>query len=105
MWLLVFEGNVVGSGGLELYEGSGVLIAGTVHEAARRRGFQRAFLRFRMEQAMAAGLDYALVGSPPGGPTERNALREGFSVAYTQLGFRRLRQAIGPSRSARFGPV
>lgn len=85
LWFLELEGHAVGSGGLELFEESAVLIAGCVHAQARRRGLQSAFIRFRLMQAANRGLRYAIVASKPGGPTERNALRAGFSVAYTQL--------------------
>ena len=83
--LLIDEDEVVGSGGLELWEGAGVLFAGCVRAEARRRGHHQSFLRHRLHQAKALGCTHALIGSTPGGPTERNALRMGFRVAYTQL--------------------
>ncbi len=86
LWLLELDGELVGSGGLELFEDAAVLIAGCVVERARRRGLHSSFLRFRLEHAARAGLRYATVGSMAGGPTERNALRAGFTVAFTQLG-------------------
>jgi len=86
-WLLRLNGKVVGSGGLELFESCAVFIAGTVVPEARRRGLHRAFMAHRMRRARELGASYVTVGSTPGGPTERNALREGFRVAYTQLGF------------------
>jgi len=86
LWLMELGGQVVGSGGIETFEGSAVLIAGCTHATARRQGLQSSFIRFRLEQAATAGLRYVLVGSILGGPTERNALRAGFKVAYTQTG-------------------
>lgn len=86
LWLLCLDGEIVGSGGLELHEGLGVLIAGEIHAAARRRGLHQAFIRYRLEQARETGMRCAVIGSRPGGPTERNALRMGFGVAYAQLG-------------------
>lgn len=85
LWLLELDGAVVGSGGLEPFEGSAVLICGCVHPEARRRGVQSAFIRYRIEQARAAGLDYVIIGSEPGTGTERNALRVGFVPMYTQF--------------------
>ncbi len=85
LWLLELDGAVVGSGGLEPFEGSAVLICGCVHPEARRRGIQSAFIRYRIEQARAAGLDYAIIGSEPGAGSERNALRAGFVPMYTQF--------------------
>jgi hypothetical protein len=86
LWLLSLDGRIVGSGGLECFENAGVLIAACVYPESRRRGVQSAFIRFRLQQAAAAGLEYVTVASTPGGATERNALRAGFSVAYTQVG-------------------
>lgn len=86
IWLLEVSGELAGSGGIETYENCAVLIAGAVIPPFRRRGIQRAFMAFRLGEAASTGLDYALVGSTPGGPTERNALRLGFTGAYTQLG-------------------
>ena len=86
LWLLDYEGQVVGCGGLEMFEGSAVLIGGCVHTSARRRGLHSAFIGFRLREAARAGASYVTVGSTPGGPTERNALRAGFVPAYTQLG-------------------
>ena len=88
LWLLTLDGRVVGSGGLEFCEDSAVLIAGCAHPEARRQGGHSAFVRFRLEEAVRRGLRYATVASVPGGPTERNALRAGFAVAYTQLALR-----------------
>lgn len=84
-WLLRLDGRIVGSGGLESFENAGVLLAACVYPEARRRGVQSAFIDFRLQQAAAAGLEYVTVASTAGGPTERNALRAGFSVAYTQV--------------------
>jgi hypothetical protein len=63
-----------------------VLIAGCTYAEARGQGLHSEFIRFRLEQAATAGLRYVTVGSTPGGPTERNALRAGFKAAYTQAG-------------------
>ncbi len=86
LWLLELDGRVVGSGGLEIFEDTAVLFCGCVYVDARRRGLHAAFIRFRLQEAATAGLRYATVASSVGGPTERNALRAGFSVVYTQLG-------------------
>ena len=85
LWLLELEGQVVGSGGLEVFEEVGVLMAGCVHPAARRRGLHSAFIRFRLEQAARAGLRYVTIGSLLDEPTERNALRAGFAVSFEQI--------------------
>ncbi len=89
LWLLEVDGALAGSGGLETYEESAVLIAGAVLPGFRRRGLQSELIRYRLAQARATGHRVALVGSLSGGPTERNALRAGFRVSHAQLGLRR----------------
>ena len=81
IYLLVLDGQIVGSGGLEVYDRSAVLIAGCVHPSARRQGIQAAFIRHRIALARAEA-DYVLIGSTPGGPSARNAQRAGFELAY-----------------------
>ncbi|MEE2830432.1 MAG: hypothetical protein VX498_14685 [Myxococcota bacterium] len=90
LWLLELEGRVVGSGGLEHYENSAVLFGGCIEPGSRRRGLHSAFTLFRLQQAELAGLHYVTVASIAGGPTERNALRAGFGVAYTQIEFQQV---------------
>lgn len=85
LWLLELGGRVVGSGGLEPFEGSAVMICGCIHPEARRLGLQSAFMRFRLEQARDAGHRHVLIGSDPGATTERNALRSGFVPCHTAL--------------------
>ena len=89
LWLLELDGAIVGSGGLEFFEDSAVLIVGCINAEARCKGLHSAFIRFRLQQAKKAGVRYVTVGSILGGPTERNALRAGFSVAYLQTGLSR----------------
>lgn len=86
LWLAVQDGQVVGSAGLECFEGVGVCIAGTVHPGSRRQGIQTALLHHRLAHARDQGLHTVLIAGTPAGPTERNALRAGFAPAYAQLG-------------------
>jgi len=86
-WFMEYEGQVVGSGAIETFENSGVLIAGCVHPEARRQGLHSAFIEFRLRTIKEAGLEYAVIASLAGEPTHRNALRTGFEVAYTQHNF------------------
>lgn len=84
-WVAERQGEVLGAAGLEVYEQLGVLILGAVHPAAQRQGVQQALIRHRVWEAKRLGLRVALIGSVAGGPTERNALRAGFSVAYESV--------------------
>ena len=82
-WTMEYAGQIVGSGGLETFEDSGVLIAGCVHPEARRQGLHSAFIEFRLQAVREAGLRYAVIASLAGESTHRNALRAGFTEAYT----------------------
>ncbi len=89
LWVLKLDGQIVGSGGLEVFEDSAVLIAGAVDPDARQQGIQSAFISYRLQIVRKLGLSYALVGSVPNGGTERNALRQGFVPVMTQVFLRR----------------
>lgn len=89
LWLLEVEGEDAGSGGLEIFEGHGTLICGAVLDRFRRRGLQGALIRHRVRRAAELGLGEVTIGSLPGGPTERNAVREGFAVAFSMVGVER----------------
>lgn len=84
-WLLELHGETAGGGGLELIGPQATLFGGAVLPDFRRRGLQRALIALRLAEAAAHGATWALVGSAPGHTTERNALRAGFRVAYTQM--------------------
>jgi GNAT superfamily N-acetyltransferase len=71
--------------GLEVYGWLACLFLGATVPAWRRRGLQRAMIHHRLRLARDAGARYAIVGSPVGGPTERNALRAGMSLVFTKL--------------------
>ncbi len=57
--------------------------AGTLAEF-RRRGLQTALLRARMQAAVEAGSEYAVVVTNGGTTSQRNAERLGFRVAYSK---------------------
>ena len=82
------EGRLVGTGGIEfsvgVYGVGGGLYAAVVDPAFRRLGVQRALLMERMAAAVQRKARVVMVGSDPAGPTERNARRLGFEVAYTK---------------------
>jgi GNAT superfamily N-acetyltransferase len=51
----------------------------------RRRGIQQALIAARLAAARDSGCVLVTIGSRPGMPTERNAMRLGFRVAYTKV--------------------
>lgn len=58
--------------------------AGTL-AAYRGRGLQTALFRARMEAAVAAGCEFAVVVTQGGSASQRNAERLGFRVAYSKV--------------------
>lgn len=88
--LLVFwEGALAATGGVEFYEQSSVLFGGASLPEFRRRGLQSALIDARLDIARAQGADYALIGSEPDGPTERNARRAGFERSHWVKAYKR----------------
>lgn len=88
-WLVEVDGVPAGCGALELHGTQGHLFGGGVLPAFRRRGLQQALIVHRVAAAAEEGAEIVLVGSDPGGTTERNALRLGFRPAYTQMMLKR----------------
>lgn len=76
------NGTPVGAAGLEVRGSAAALFATSVLPAARRRGVQRALIAARLAHARAHGARLACIHSRPNIPTERNALRAGFFLAY-----------------------
>ncbi len=58
--------------------------AGTLAQF-RGRGLQTALLRARMQAAVKAGCEYAVVVTQGGTTSQRNAERLGFRVAYSKV--------------------
>lgn len=78
------HGEIAGAGFIEIGGESGALFGAKVLSRFRRVGVQQALIIARLSAAAERGARIATIGSRPGVPTERNALRMGFSVAYTK---------------------
>ena len=79
------DGAMVGGGFVECDGRLAALFGVSVLDRARGRGTQLALMLARLELAQRAGCDVATIASLPGIPTERNAARIGFQVAYTKV--------------------
>lgn len=84
------DGQPVGGSGMEIADarkgGRVACLFGTsVAEPYRRRGVQTALMLERVRVAFDAGCDAVCIHSKPGIPTERNARRLGFELAYTKI--------------------
>jgi len=77
--------ELVGAAGCETRDGATALFGTSVRPAWRRRGIQQALIAARLTRARERGSHLATVMSSPGIPTERNAARLGFTMAYTRV--------------------
>lgn len=84
IFLARLNGKLVGGGFLVVGDGVAMLFGGGVLETKRRCGVQSALIRGRLLWGRDSGADIAYVQGRPGGPTDRNARRAGFTLAYTK---------------------
>ena len=77
------ESGSVGSGGV----GARVvaMFGASVLPKFRNKGVQQALMAARLNHGIEHGATIASIGSKPGIPTERNARRMGFQLAYTKV--------------------
>ncbi|MBN8232208.1 GNAT family N-acetyltransferase [Corallococcus macrosporus] len=79
------DGEPAGAGGCEVSDGLTSLFGTSVLPAYRRRGVQQALIAARLARGREKGSDLAAIMSSPGIPTERNAMRLGFQMAYSRV--------------------
>ena len=91
------EGRAVGGGLLDLGEGAANLAGTSVLPETRRRGIQQALMVARLRAARDHGCRVATIDSKPGIPTERNAVRLGFAMAYTKFVVAKAGEGLEPS--------
>ncbi|MBD3165650.1 GNAT family N-acetyltransferase [bacterium] len=85
MYMGYVNGKVAGAGVLVMLDDVVFLSGAGTLEEFRRKGVQTVLLRRRMEDAIDEGATLALFLSVPGSPSQRNAERLGFEVAYTRV--------------------
>jgi hypothetical protein len=88
-YLAQVEGAVAGGATLALREGVAGLFGASTLPAFRNRGVQTALLKERLGRAMTENCDLAVCIAQPGSSSERNVVRQGFSVLYTRVKFER----------------
>jgi GNAT superfamily N-acetyltransferase len=81
------DGEPAGTGALVIDGGVGWLLGDSTVPEYRRRGVQQAIQRHRLELAREAGCHLAVTEAAPGGASQRNMERLGFSIAYTHVEF------------------
>lgn len=82
-------GEIAGGATLSMRDGVAGLFGSSTLPAFRRRGVQTALLRERLKRAANAGCDLAACLTQPGSGSQRNVMREKFTVLYTRAKFER----------------
>lgn len=86
LYLARIDGRPVGVASLTVRDLVANLWGMTTLPSARRQGVQSELIRHRLAVAMNAGCDVAVSTADPGGVSERNLVRHGFSIIYTKIG-------------------
>ena len=87
-FLAEIDGQAIATGSL-CFEGGVALLAGaSTIPSARKQGAQQALLDARLQYAAEEGCDLAMICAEPGSPSQRNAERQGFRIAYTRIKWR-----------------
>jgi GNAT superfamily N-acetyltransferase len=86
-YLARVHGAVAGGGTLILRDGVAGLFGASTLPAYRNRGVQTALLQTRIARAAQAGCDLVVCLAQPGSSSQRNVVRQGFSVLYTRVKF------------------
>lgn len=74
----------VATGVLHVCDRVALLAGASTIPIARKQGAQAALLSARLRYAADLGCDLAMMGALPGSPSQRNAQRNGFQIAYTR---------------------
>lgn len=84
-FLAEIDGKPGAAGSLSIHEGVALFAGAATVPEFRRRGLQTALLHARLQYAFEHGCDLAMIVAEPGGGSQRNAERRGFSVVYTRF--------------------
>lgn len=82
------EGQPIAAAVLSLWEDVAVLAGASTFPSARGRGAQLALLDARLAASEERHCTLAMMGAVPGSPSQRNAERHGFRIAYTRAKWR-----------------
>jgi len=77
-------GKGIATGVVFIADGVALLAGASTIPEARRQGAQSALLEARLRYAVEQGCDLAMMCAHPGSPSQRNAQRNGFQIAYTR---------------------
>lgn len=97
VFLAQIDGRVIAAGSVGFGDGVASLMGVSTDPAYRQRGVQQALMQARMELARERKCVVATIASRPGIPTERNANRMGFAMAYTRTVVAKPGEGLVPS--------
>ena len=78
------DGQSIATAALFMHDRIALLAGASTVPEGRRQGAQLALLEARLQTAVDAGCDLAMMVAAPGSASQRNAERQGFRVAYTR---------------------
>jgi hypothetical protein len=82
------QGQAIAAAAMNLSEGVALLAGACTVPEWRKQGAQLALLEHRLRYGWEQGCDMAMVVAQPGSPSQRNAERQGFRIAYTRIKWR-----------------
>jgi hypothetical protein len=88
-YLARIGGAIAGGATLAIRDGVAGLFGASTLPAFRNRGVQTALLQARLDRAAEAHCDLAVCLALPGSISQRNVMRQDFSVLYTRVKFER----------------
>lgn len=83
--LACIDGEPAGAAQISPTTPVAAMFAAGVRVPFRRRGVHQALIHARLDAVRDADSEVVVVEGPPGGPTERNARRAGFQLAYAKI--------------------
>jgi len=92
-FLVERNGAPIAAAGLAIHDGVAILAGAATIPSARRLGAQNVVLGARLVEARRRGCDLAMIVTPPGGSSQRNAERRGFRIAYSRTKWQRRARA------------
>lgn len=93
-FLAELGGQTIAAAALSISARVALLAGACTIPAARKQGAQLALLDSRLRYAAEQGCDIAMMCAQPGTPSQRNAERNGFRIAYTRIKWRLAQRAV-----------
>ena len=85
LFLAEVDGRPIAAGALCTSNGVALLAGACTVPEERKQGAQLALLDSRLSSAARQGCDIAMMCAQPGSPSQHNAERHGFRIAYTRI--------------------